>query len=127
MSAQNAFAHKGGLHASAVEKDPRSTSTSTAGMVGNRRHIVVSDQAGPLQPARAASPRLGLEVAPDDPKRRRAARRPVKEREAQGFAYDGAEASFELLARRALGQSPTTSRSASASSTSAASTRGASW
>ncbi|OAB55141.1 transferase [Phormidium willei BDU 130791] len=99
-----AFAHKGGLHVSAVAKDPRTYEHIDPALVGNRRHIVVSDQAGRSN-ILARFAEIGLEVDPGDPKVA-ALVEEVKAREFQGFAYDGAEASFELLARRALGQVP---------------------
>ena len=99
-----AFAHKGGLHVSAVAKDPRTYEHIEPGLVGNERHIVVSDQAGRSN-ILARFSEIGLEVDADDPKVA-ALVEEVKAREFQGFAYDGAEASFELLARRALGQVP---------------------
>jgi len=100
----SAFAHKGGLHVSAVQKDPRTYEHITPEAVGNRRHILVSDQAGRSNiTARLAL--LGIEVAPTD-KRITRLLEDVKSREFLGYAYDGAEASFELLARRALGQVP---------------------
>ncbi len=99
-----AFAHKGGLHVSAVAKDPRTYEHIDPALVGNRRHIVVSDQAGRSN-ILARFAEIGLEVDPDDPKVATLVEE-VKAREFQGFAYDGAEASFELLARRALGQVP---------------------
>jgi 2-isopropylmalate synthase len=99
-----AFAHKGGLHAAAVRKDPRTYEHVDPATVGNQRRIVVSDQAGRA----AVVGRLrdiGYPVDPDDPKLG-ALIEQVKAREYQGYAYDGAEASFELLARRALGRLP---------------------
>ena len=100
----SAFAHKGGLHVSAVQKNPRTYEHVAPESVGNQRHILVSDQAGRSNiTARLAL--LGIEVAPDD-KRISRLLDEVKSREFLGYAYDGAEASFELLARRALGQVP---------------------
>ena len=99
-----AFAHKGGLHVSAVAKDPRTYEHVEPALVGNERHILVSDQAGRAN-ILSRFAEIGLEVDPDDPKVA-ALVEEVKAREFQGFAYDGAEASFELLARRALGQVP---------------------
>ncbi len=95
-----AFAHKGGLHVSAVEKDPRCYEHIAPELIGNSRHIVVSDQAGRsnvLSRLRDA----GIEIAADSPKVRELVEL-VKTREFDGFSYDGAEASFELLARRTL-------------------------
>jgi 2-isopropylmalate synthase len=99
-----AFAHKGGLHVSAVAKDPRTYEHVEPALVGNERHIVVSDQAGRAN-ILARFAEIGLEIDSDEPKVA-ALVEEVKAREFQGFAYDGAEASFELLARRALGQVP---------------------
>ena len=96
-----AFTHKGGLHVSAVEKDPRCYEHIAPESVGNHRNIVVSDQAGRSNLI-AQFREMGIDVAADD-KRLGALLDTVKANEMQGYAYDGAEASFELLARRALG------------------------
>jgi 2-isopropylmalate synthase len=100
----SAFAHKGGLHVSAVEKDPRTYEHIEPTVVGNRRHIVVSDQSGRAN-ILARFRDIGLEIDPADPKVGVLVET-VKAREYDGYAYDGAEASFELLARRALGNVP---------------------
>src|SRR6185503_12506989 len=100
----SAFAHKGGLHSSAVMKDPRTYEHVPPEMVGNARKILVSDQAGRSNVlARLAEAGIDL-----DAKDARVSRLldEVKRREFLGYSYDGAEASFELLARRALGQVP---------------------
>jgi 2-isopropylmalate synthase len=100
----SAFAHKGGLHGSAVEKDSRTYEHVDPALVGNRRHIVVSDQAGRSNIlARFRELDIDVDVADG---RLSALIEVVKAREFEGYAYDGAEASFELLARRALGQVP---------------------
>jgi len=99
-----AFAHKGGLHVSAVEKDPRTYEHIPPEAVGNRRHVVVSDQSGRAN-ILARFREIGLEVDAADPKVA-ALVEVVKAREYEGYAYDGAEASFELLARRALDRVP---------------------
>ena len=101
---ESAFAHKGGLHVSAVEKDPRCYEHIAPELVGNRRHIVVSDQAGRSN-ILARFREIGLEVDASDPKVA-AILDEVKRREGDGYSYDGAEASFELLARRVMGQVP---------------------
>jgi 2-isopropylmalate synthase len=101
---ESAFAHKGGLHVSAVEKDPRSYEHVEPRLVGNMRQIVVSDQAGKAN-IMAHFREIGIDVKPDDPKVIRLVEQ-VKDREFDGYSYDGAEASFELLARRALGKVP---------------------
>ena len=99
-----AFAHKGGLHVSAVRKDPRCYEHVPPDSVGNQRHIVVSDQAGRASLLARLS-EIGLDLDADDPKLRHLLE-DVKAREFEGYTYDGAEASFELLARRALGEVP---------------------
>jgi len=97
---ERAFSHKGGLHVSAVQKDPRTYEHIDPACVGNRRHIVVSNQAGRSNIlSRLAD--AGIEVTADDPKIGRLVE-DVKSREHDGYAYDGAEASFELLARNLL-------------------------
>ncbi|MPY70030.1 MAG: citramalate synthase [Alphaproteobacteria bacterium] len=96
----SAFAHKGGLHASAVEKDPRTYEHIEPELVGNVRHIVVSDQSGRSN-VLARFREIGIVVDAKDPKVQRLLDE-VKSREDSGYSYDGAEASFELLARRAL-------------------------
>jgi 2-isopropylmalate synthase len=100
----SAFAHKGGLHASAVEKDPRSYEHLEPALVGNQRHIVVSDQSGRANIV-SRFREIGLQVDAAD-KRVAKLIDEVKTLEHAGYAYDGAEASFELLARRALGEVP---------------------
>jgi 2-isopropylmalate synthase len=85
---ESAFAHKGGLHVSAVEKDPRTYEHIEPALVGNRRHIVVSDQAGRSN-ILARLREAGIDVAPDHPKLGRLVE-DVKAREHDGYAYDGA-------------------------------------
>lgn len=97
---ESAFAHKGGLHVSAVEKDPRCYEHIVPELVGNHRHIVVSDQAGRSN-ILARFRDIGLDIDASDPKLNRLLET-VKAREFDGYAYDGAEASFELLARDAI-------------------------
>lgn len=101
---QSAFVHKGGLHSSAVLKDPTTYEHVKPESVGNERIIPVSDQAGRSN-VMARLSEAGIEI---DAKDSRVARllEDIKARAASGYAYDGAEASFELLARRALGQVP---------------------
>jgi 2-isopropylmalate synthase len=101
---ESAFAHKGGLHVSAIEKDPRTYEHIPPEKVGNRRNIVVSDQAGRSN-ILARFREIGLDIAADHPKLGRLIDE-VKTREHDGFAYDGADASFELLARRMLESVP---------------------
>jgi 2-isopropylmalate synthase len=101
---KSAFATKAGIHASAILKEPETYEHVPPETVGNRRHMLVSDQAGKSNLI-AELQRIGLKVSKDDT-RLDSLLRDVKEREAQGYAYDGADASFELLARRALGTVP---------------------
>jgi 2-isopropylmalate synthase len=101
---KSAFATKAGIHASAILKEPETYEHVKPEQVGNRRRMLVSDQAGKSNLIAELS-RVGLDVAKDD-SRLDALLREVKEREAQGYAYDGADASFELLARRTLGTVP---------------------
>jgi len=102
---ESAFAHKGGLHVSAVEKDPTLYEHVNPDLVGNSRHVIVSDQAGKSN-VLSRFRDIGLEIDPKD-KRVAALVEQVKQQEYEGYAYDGAEASFELLARRALEGVPT--------------------
>jgi 2-isopropylmalate synthase len=100
----SAFAHKAGLHASAILKDPTTYEHVDPAVVGNARVIPMSNQAGQSN-LRARLVAAGIVVAPGDPRLGRILE-VVKEREDQGYAFDGAQASFELLARRELGLLP---------------------
>lgn len=100
----SAFAHKAGLHASAILKAPTTYEHIDPGLVGNARVIPMSNQAGQSN-LRARLAAAGIQVAPGDPRLARILDS-IKEREDQGYAYDGAQASFELLARRELGLCP---------------------
>ena len=100
----SAFAHKGGLHSSAVAKDPRTYEHVPPETVGNARKILVSDQAGRSNLLARLS-EVGIDLDAKDARITRLLE-DLKQREFLGYAYDGAEASFELLARRALGQVP---------------------
>ncbi|HEX6830799.1 MAG TPA: citramalate synthase [Methyloceanibacter sp.] len=101
---ESAFAHKGGIHVSAVQKDPRTYEHVPPEAVGNRRRLLVSDQGGRSN-ILAELDRIGIAVPKDDPRIARLLDE-VKEREANGYAYEAADASFELLARRMLGNVP---------------------
>ncbi len=100
----NAFATKAGIHASAILKNPRTYEHVPPESVGNRRRLLVSDQGGKSN-LLAELARVGVEADRSDP-RVDVLLALVKEREAQGYAYEGADASFALLARRALGRVP---------------------
>ncbi len=101
---ESAFAHKGGIHASAVSKEPRTYEHVTPESVGNTRKLLVSNQAGRSNILAELS-RIGMEVDKDDPRLADLLEQ-VKLREAQGYSYEASAASFELLARRAFGQVP---------------------
>ena len=100
----HAFAHKGGLHVSAIARNPKCYEHIEPERVGNRRHIVVSDQAGRSN-ILARLDDIGIQIDANDDRVGTLVDL-VKRRESEGYAYDGAEASFELLARRMLGQVP---------------------
>jgi 2-isopropylmalate synthase len=101
---ESAFATKAGIHASAILKDPATYEHVAPEAVGNRRKVLVSEQAGKSNVV-AELERIGLKVDKDDPRIARLLDI-VKEREAIGYAYEAADASFELLARRTLGTVP---------------------
>jgi 2-isopropylmalate synthase len=101
---ESAFATKAGIHASAIMKEPATYEHVAPETVGNRRKLLVSDQSGRSN-VLAELERIGLVVDKDDPRVIRLLDE-VKDREAIGYAYEAADASFELLARRMLGQVP---------------------
>jgi 2-isopropylmalate synthase len=100
----SAFATKAGIHASAIVKEPATYEHVTPDAVGNSRKLLVSDQAGRSN-VLAELERVGISIDKNDPRIGRLLET-VKEREAAGYAYEAADASFELLARRALGTVP---------------------
>ena len=100
----SAFAHKAGLHASAILKDPATYEHVDPSVVGNARVIPMSNQAGQSN-LRARLVDAGITVAAGDGRLARILE-VVKAREDQGYAYDGAQASFELVARAELGLLP---------------------
>ena len=99
-----AFSHKGGLHVSAVQKDPKTYEHINPEAVGNSRNIVVSDQSGKSNIVSRLNS-IGIDFKQDDPKIKKLLEE-VKDREFIGYSYDGADASFELLARRIMGEIP---------------------
>ena len=101
----SAFATKAGIHASALMKDPSTYEHVPPESIGNTRQILISDQAGKAN-IRAMLERLGIAM-PDDDKSLTRLLNEVKEKEALGYAYEGADASFELLARRIMHTLPT--------------------
>jgi 2-isopropylmalate synthase len=101
---ESAFATKAGIHASAIMKEPATYEHVPPETIGNRRKLLVSDQAGKSN-VLAELERIGLTIDREDPRIGRLLE-VVKEREAIGYAYEAADASFELLARRVLGKVP---------------------
>jgi len=99
-----AFATKAGIHASAILKEPETYEHVKPEAVGNRRRVLVSDQAGKSNLVYELE-RIGIDVDRSD-LRLSELLDEVKTREAVGYAYEGADASFELLARRLLGEVP---------------------
>jgi 2-isopropylmalate synthase len=101
---ESAFVTKTGIHASAVLKDPQTYEHVPPEAVGNHRKVLVSDQAGRSNVI-AALDRAGIAYDKNDPKLARLVEE-LKDREAAGYAYESANASFDLLARRTLGRVP---------------------
>jgi len=99
-----AFSHKGGLHVSAVQKNPKTYEHIKPELVGNVRNIVVSDQAGKSNIISRLNS-IGIDFKENDTKIKKLLEE-VKDREFIGYSYDGADASFELLARRIMGEIP---------------------
>ena len=99
-----AFATKAGIHASAIAKEPQTYEHVDPSSVGNKRHVLISTQAGRSN-ILSELDRLGVEVSRDDPRLPRLLEI-VKEKEATGYAYEGADASFYLLAQGLFGRVP---------------------
>lgn len=100
----SAFSTKAGIHASAILKEPETYEHVRPESVGNQRHLLISQQAGRSNVI-AALERMGLSVQKEDPRVGQLLDE-VKAREASGYSYETAEASFELLARRTLSNVP---------------------
>ncbi len=101
---ETAFAHKGGMHVHAIERVARSYEHIDPGLVGNHRRVLVSDMSGRTNILLKAA-ELGFQLAPDAPETRTITAK-VKDREAQGFEYEAAEASLALLIRGVLDHNP---------------------
>ena len=97
---RSAFAHKGGMHVSAVLKDPRTYEHIEPGLVGNRRRVLVSELSG-TSSILAKAKELGIEQEED---KGRSILEKLKDMESQGYQFEAAEASFELLIRRLRGE-----------------------
>lgn len=101
---ESAFAHKGGLHVSAMSKDTKSYEHIDPALVGNSRVILVSDKAGRANILNRLA-QMGIAVDAEDARIGELVKA-VKDREALGYAYEDAGASFELMARQMLGSVP---------------------
>ncbi len=109
----SAFATKAGIHASAIMKDPATYEHVVPETVGNKRRVLVSDQAGKSNVLAeldrngliAELNGIGISIEKDDPRILRLLE-DVKAREANGYSYENAQTSFEVLARRSLGMVP---------------------
>ena len=95
-----AFSHKGGLHASAVEKNPKTYEHINPELVGNTRDIIISDQAGKSN-LKNQLRKMSIELSDN---KLNDILRIIKNKESEGFSYDTALASFELLVRKELGE-----------------------
>ena len=99
---RSAFAHKGGIHISAVERNPKTYEHIEPKAVGNRRRIVVSSSSGSSTILSKAK-HYGINLKKEDPAVQQITAR-VKELESRGYQFEAAEASFEMLMRKELGQ-----------------------
>lgn len=96
---EKAFAHKGGMHVSALAKDPRTYEHIPPGAVGNKRRVLISDMAGRAS-INEKLKELGIEITDGES---REIIEKIKKLEAKGYEFEGADASFELLVRRLKG------------------------
>ncbi len=99
---RSAFAHKGGIHVSAVERNPLTYEHLQPEQIGNGRRIVISDQAG-ISNVLAKARTFGIELDKQNPATRQILQR-LKDLESEGYQFEAAEASFDLLMREALGK-----------------------
>ena len=99
---RSAFAHKGGIHVSAVERNPLTYEHVEPSQVGNTRRIVISEQSG-LSNVLAKARSFGIELDKHNPAARQILQR-LKDLESEGYQFEAAEASFDLLMRSALGK-----------------------
>ncbi|MCL1978733.1 MAG: citramalate synthase [Methanomassiliicoccaceae archaeon] len=97
---EKAFAHKGGIHVSAIAKDPRTYEHIEPGLVGNKRRVLISDMAGRASISEKLKD-FGIDVGSEESL---AIVNKVKALEAEGYQFEGADASFELLVRRFRGE-----------------------
>lgn len=100
---RSAFTHKGGVHISAVAKNPKTYEHIDPSLVGNSRRFLISDLSGRATIKQKAE-EFGLELSKSDPVAMQVLEE-IKELENRGFQFEAAEASFELLLNRAMGKS----------------------
>nr|NIS74063.1 citramalate synthase [Deltaproteobacteria bacterium] len=96
----SAFAHKGGMHVSAIRRHPGTYEHLEPETVGNRRRVLISDLSGRSNILEKAT-QFGIDIKGTDPIAEEVLNR-IKELEHQGYQFEGAEASFELLMKKAL-------------------------
>ena len=101
---RNAFAHKAGVHVSAVQKNPVTYEHIPPETIGNQRQIVISDQSGVSNIIHYAA-KFGIKLTKADPLTRTVLAR-LKELENQGYQFEAAEASFELMMRSLMKERP---------------------
>ena len=99
---RSAFTHKGGIHVSAVERNPLTYEHIQPEQIGNCRRIVISEQAG-ISNVLAKARTFGIELDKQNPATRQILQR-LKDLESEGYQFEAAEASFDLLMREALGK-----------------------
>jgi 2-isopropylmalate synthase len=97
---ESAFAHKGGMHINAIMKNPRTYEHVDPSLIGNRRRILVSELGGKTGILLRAKS-LELDLSKEDPQTKRILQL-VQKLENEGYHFEAAEASFELLMKRAL-------------------------
>ncbi len=97
-----AFAHKGGIHVSAVNKDPKTYEHVDPELVGNKRRVLISDMSGRAN-LLAKAGEFGEALQSDDPYVRSVLER-LKELENRGYSFEGAEASFQILSKKVRGE-----------------------
>jgi 2-isopropylmalate synthase len=98
----SAFAHKGGIHASAVAKNPLTYEHIDPSLVGNKQRVLVSDQSG-LSNIKFKAKQFGVDLTSEEEGAKELVKN-VKGLEEKGYQFEGADASFELLMNRTLGR-----------------------
>ena len=100
---RSAFAHKGGVHISAVERNPKTYEHIEPELVGNKRRILVSDASGRAT-IKWKADEFGIKISRNDPVAMEVLET-IKQLEMEGYQFEAAEASLELLINRAMGKS----------------------